>query len=643
MDLDVTPFDTLQMIHFVWAGLVVLTLLLLAMMSTRWGQSQPLGKCAFLSLLAHLLLGVYSTTVPMVNASLGYAETEELTISSVEQVVEIDPDELDAERAQVPSFDPDQIPAEDPMPTPVVEPVTRSLPSPMPLEAPQTAPIEPVQQPAELDRLVESLFPAREVRPDPPQLPELAPVPPPEARRTKTPEPSSAKIAEAVPAEAPEKPLDLPQIEAAPVALPRQPAGPVDSRPEQTAKSEVAPAEASTTPRTPAPPIREVERAVSSASPAPAGPIAVSRARTALDPLPAMYQLRVAQDRPRVVQKNGGSDRTEGAVTAALLWLAANQNDDGRWEAVRHGGGRELLVQGRNRGGAGAKADTGITGLALLAFLGAGHTHRQGDHRAIVRKGIDYLMAVQADDGCLSGGAELYAHMYCHGMASFALSECYAMTGDPALELAVKRALRYIVNSQHPANGGWRYHPGDRGDTSVLGWQLMALKSGDAAGIPVPADTRDGMIRYLKSVSQGQHGGLASYRAGELESRTMTAEALASRQFLGMSRQNPAGDEAGDYLLGELPSHDRVNYYYWYYATLANFQLGGRHWKAWNTALSRTLIDAQQTDGALAGSWNPNDVWGGYGGRVYSTATAALCLEVYYRYLPLYQEVPKGE
>jgi hypothetical protein len=643
MDVDVTAFDTLSLIHFVWAGLVVLTLLLLALMSTRWGQSQPLGKCAFLSLLAHLLLGIYSTTVPMVHASLGYDASQELAISSVEQVVEIDPDELAAERAQVPQFDPDEIPESDNAPMPVVEPVARELATPMPIETSRPAPLEPIPQPPELSRLVDSLFPQREERPELPPLPDPAPIHPPEARRTATPEPSPAKVAVESAAPSPDETPEVPKIEASAAAQGRQPARPVDARPEDTAKSDVAPAQAGPVRREPAPPIRDVERAVSSATPQAAAPLKVGRARTALDPLPAMYQLRVSVDRPRVVAKNGGSEQTEAAVNAALAWLAANQNDDGRWDARRHGGGRELMVLGRDRGGAGAKADTGITGLALLAFLGAGHTHRQGDHRAAVRKGVEFLLASQASDGSLAGGAELYAHMYCHGMASFALSECYAMTGDPALESGVKRALRYIVNSQHPANGGWRYHPGDRGDTSVLGWQLMALKSGDAAGIPIPADTREGMVRYLKSVSQGRHGGLASYRAGELESRTMTAEALASRQFLGMSRQNPAGDEAGDYLLGELPSHERVNYYYWYYGTLASYQLGGRHWKVWNTALSRTLLDSQKTTGDLAGSWEPNDVWGGYGGRVYSTSTAALCLEVYYRYLPLYQEVSKDE
>jgi hypothetical protein len=47
------------------------------------------------------------------------------------------------------------------------------------------------------------------------------------------------------------------------------------------------------------------------------------------------------------------------------------------------------------------------------------------------------------------------------------------------------------------------------------------------------------------------------------------------------------------------------------------------------------LVPSQIEDGPNAGSWDPDMEWGGYGGRVYSTALAAMCLEVYYRYAPM--------
>ena len=40
----------------------------------------------------------------------------------------------------------------------------------------------------------------------------------------------------------------------------------------------------------------------------------------------------------------------------------------------------------------------------------------------------------------------------------------------------------------------------------------------------------------------------------------------------------------------------------------------------------------QKGTGARTGSWDPIGCWGDDGGRVYSTAMLAMCLEVYYRY-----------
>jgi hypothetical protein len=279
--------------------------------------------------------------------------------------------------------------------------------------------------------------------------------------------------------------------------------------------------------------------------------------------------------------------------------------------------------------------------LALLAFLGAGNTHQRGDYAANVQRGLEFLLGSQARDGNLAGEAETFAFMYSHGMATLAMSEAYAMTGDKRLEPAVAAAIHYTLSAQIRSTGGWRYRaiesPGERGDTSQLGWQLMSLKSAQLAGIDVPPSATTGAVQYIKTVSSGQYGGKASYRPGERATRPMTAEALVCRQFLGMARDNPASDEAGEYLLSDLPRPERINLYYWYYGTLGMYQLQGESWKRWNEALQTTLIGRQRTDGDLAGSWDPECIWGGYGGRIYSTALSTLCLEVYYRYLPLYQ------
>jgi hypothetical protein len=225
--------------------------------------------------------------------------------------------------------------------------------------------------------------------------------------------------------------------------------------------------------------------------------------------------------------------------------------------------------------------------------------------------------------------------MYSHGMATLALAEAYALSGDERLLPGLKAALAYTINSQHAA-GGWRYQPYDAGDMSQFGWQLMALKSGELGGIAIPPATRDRMVRFLQSCSTGANRGLAAYRPGDRPSRPMTAESLVCRYFLEADQSPQALAEGAAYVAGERPGVGPANYYYWYYGTLAMFQRQGDDWKAWNAALQKELLARQRWDGSAAGSFDPDDLWGGYGGRVYSTALAALSLEVYYRYTPLH-------
>ena len=123
----------------------------------------------------------------------------------------------------------------------------------------------------------------------------------------------------------------------------------------------------------------------------------------------------------------------------------------------------------------------------------------------------------------------------------------------------------------------------------------------------------------------------------------MTAEALVCRQFLEIPDTPASLGEASEELLKELPGTGVTNHYYWYYGTLSLYQLQGEAWRQWNDALQRSLLNSQRTDGTLAGSWDPDPVWGGCGGRVYSTSLSTLCLEVYYRFLPLYVGAVEGK
>jgi hypothetical protein len=353
------------------------------------------------------------------------------------------------------------------------------------------------------------------------------------------------------------------------------------------------------------------------------------------EPIAEPLRARVVADRLKVAQPFGATPQSEAAVAAALEWLASNQSEDGRWDADLHGAGKETRTLGHDRQGAGARADTGVTGLALLAFLGNGQTHLEGRHREKVQHGLEFLLASQATNGSLAGNAEFFASMYCHGIATLALSEAYALTGDERLLSGLNKALRYTIAAQH-AGGGWRYQPYDEGDISQFGWQLMALHSAELAGIKIPAETRTRMARFLRAASSGPERGLASYRPGDRVSRTMTAEALVCRQFLEAENRPATLAEAATYISEERPGDGQTNLYYWYYGTLALFQKQGPEWEAWNKALQHELLYSQRQDGERRGSWDPDPLWGGYGGRVYSTSMAALSLEVYYRYLPVH-------
>jgi len=640
-----------------WAGLATLTITLLVLMQTRWGQSRPLRKCLILSLLAHVLLAGYATTVNFVSGSrtgLGQPTIHVL-------IAEADAFEADSPRATPRQVRPWETATENaPVPPAPTKP-QRVEPQPLPTPdriAPRT--VSDIPNPVEVSHVdVEPTpgpraeVPRADAPPDPAESEKAAePLEAPKAQRREAPSAS-------VPVEALTRPADPPSIDAPdrppgaglPASLLEQPAPlPRMAQPEFGAEtadalaglvdqfhpaSHGAPAELPLVPSEPGggdtlPPLASGTPPSAPSSPAPAVPPGQS--------VPAVYQLRTAPDRGRLARARGATDETEAAVHAALRWLAKNQDADGRWNPRRHGAGRELYVAGRDRQGAGARADTGMTGLALLAFLAAGHTHEQGDYESNVRNGLTYLVSVQTPSGKLAGDAERFAAMYCHAMATIALSEAYAMTRDSRLAGPLRRAIDYTVSAQDPQGGGWRYVPGDPGDTSQFGWQLMAIKSADLAGVTTPEDTWRRMFVYLKSVSSGRYGGLAAYRAGQEASRSMTAEALVCRQWLGMPPGSPTGTEAGDYILGELPGEGKTNLYYWYYGTLGMYHLQGEYWQRWNAAMQATLLPLQHKSGSLAGSWDPNTVWGGYGGRVYSTSMATLCLEVYYRYLPVYAE-----
>lgn len=204
------------------------------------------------------------------------------------------------------------------------------------------------------------------------------------------------------------------------------------------------------------------------------------------------------------------------------------------------------------------------------------------------------------------------------------------------LRRPAQKALHYIVLAQHDA-GGWRYQPGEAGDLSVSGWQIMALKSGMMAGLDVPAITLRKAQRYLEITVAADEG--YCYVGSESPTPTMTAVGLLCRQYMqSWGPQNLRMIKAIDKHIKPNRPDSTNNVYYTYYATQVMFHFGGDGWTRWNDAMREQLLKTQDT-GADEGSWSPRpgDPWTGQGGRLMSTSLNLLTLEIYYRYLPLYQ------
>ncbi len=377
------------------------------------------------------------------------------------------------------------------------------------------------------------------------------------------------------------------------------------------------------------------------------GPLAAGQVAL---PKPA-FQQRIDRLKDRNPQDDSWmAPQTELAIERGLEFLAKHQRQDGSWRLQDFD--TRVLV----------RSDTAATGLALLSFQGAGYTHNQFKYAGIVKKAIQFLVAQQRTNGDLyipqDPASDQNAWLYSHAIASLALCEAVGMTQDEQLRPAAQRAIDFMVASQDPQLGGWRYRPGAGADTSVTGWFMMAFKSGQLAGLNVPETTFDAIEKYV-AASQAPSGEAYLYRYNPfaadtpqqrhglaLSTSVMTSVGLLMRLYFGWQRDQPQMRDGADYLLSHLPENGSVeasrrDTYYWYYATQFMFHMRGERWEQWHDRLYPLLINSQIVDGEFAGSWDPNhptpDLWARYGGRLYVTTLNLLSLEVSYRHLPLYE------
>ncbi len=365
------------------------------------------------------------------------------------------------------------------------------------------------------------------------------------------------------------------------------------------------------------------------------------------EPLPGLYANRFGPRKAEALERFGGTAETEAAVQRGLAYLASRQDEAGRWV-----GRRDL---DRKYG----ETWIGRSGLCLLAFLGANHTHTSGsEYSPLVARGLAALLAEQDRETGHFGRTSSYSH----GITTYALAECLAMTGDERLREPLERAVAWIVRNQERgrdprSRGGWGYFSpvlraeDDYARTSVSAWMIMALESARISEVEVPdavlANAREFLLRKFDE-RRGYF--LYSEEPDRLRSswRTLPASTPIASFCLMLLGEDPRAEHlrrAVDYTLARRPREwERAdddafvlrgegNPYFWYAGTLACFLAGGDAWKQWNAALQDVALGAQRRDG----SFPPVGAYARYAGdsdqdACFTTALGVLSLEVYYRY-----------
>jgi len=356
---------------------------------------------------------------------------------------------------------------------------------------------------------------------------------------------------------------------------------------------------------------------------------AISTISAGQQPARGEFAWRKEAVRARFITKVGGTEESEKAVALGLAWLAKQQKADGGWEF--DAGQKEERVA--------------ATGLAVLTFLGAGETHTDdGKYKKTVEAGVAWLVKATPAQGAEAG--KLSRGMYTQAIGTLALVEAYAMTKDKSLAAPAQAAVNYIVKAQ-AANGSWGYQLGSPGDTSIVGWQVQALRVAQLTRLLVPAATQKKTVEFLDLVSSGEHKAAYGYTDNKgAPGSALTAVGLLCRHHFdawGPKNEGMAEGVAG--LIKRRGTDAVKNSYLLYYATQVLRNFGGEEWTAWNEGpkgpdgvrkggVRDTLVGLQiKKDGANQGSFDPDEGQIGKScGRLGTTCMYLMTLEVYYRY-----------
>jgi hypothetical protein len=299
--------------------------------------------------------------------------------------------------------------------------------------------------------------------------------------------------------------------------------------------------------------------------------------------------------------------RTEAAIKRGLDWLKSVQQPDGRWCA----GDDSNWV--------------GYSAFAMIAFMLNGHfPNKKQPYGECMTRSLDALL--KESEGQITG--YMGTNMYCHGLATLALSEAWGQTDkDDKVQEVLKAAVKVILRAQ-AESGGWRYNPQPGGaDVSVTAMQVIALAAARQAGIFVPDDTITRAVRYLNMCHHSASGGFTYTPGFGVPGFARTAAATFSLKMLGRHEVREV-KEGVRYLLREAPAAVKNTDFYMYgmyYGTLCMYMAGPQEFKTFYPQIRDIMLSRQQPNGSL-------------GGRgVYDTSIAMIILSMPYGYVPAYQ------
>jgi hypothetical protein len=359
------------------------------------------------------------------------------------------------------------------------------------------------------------------------------------------------------------------------------------------------------------------------------------------------------QSKQALLETYGGNAQTEEAVLRGLRWLAAHQQEDGRWSLkAYHEGidGCNCRTEFENEV---VDMDTAGTAFGVLPFLGAGIAHNRApeepselaQYQDTVRKALEYLCRNQVRDRDVKKNGNLGGNLYAHALGTIALCEAYGISGDDRLKIHAQMAIKYLTESQH-ADGGWRYGPRQPGDMSAVGWMFLAIRSGQLAGLQIDNIPLQKATLFVNSCAAGPEEYKLSryaYQPGMPAKLSLSAAGLLTRQYLGWKQDDPNLLAGASYLMQNLPPASATRpgaLYYYYYATQVLHHMEGMDWDLWNHYMREHLLRTQIKEGHATGSWDAEGAdWGARGGRLYSTSLALMTLQVYYRHLPMYRKI----